>query len=530
MVTRRKMNRSIVLRLCVISSLVAGMQNGCQKSAERSKDSGTGSETKSTLLRGNPLDGQQALTANSHMADETEIRALVEEYIRQSHDWAQQHRPKNLFDSEELQARLEVQKKASDKTFDKYCINRTIWTKEYFISEWPGEHNPEQEKVTSVRFDSISEAFLETKVDKGGFSSFHEYILLKSQGAWRIGGIRTYFSDEGERVDELDLPAFSPNIPVPIAIEKLPEGLEKLFKGPARLRSRYDIAITELVSAGVFEAPSGIIGCDDAGQWASGMKVFEMKIPPGKHPVELVVQPKFGMVGAARIIFDINASAKSYALATRASKVQPRVSSGPRESSNVIGVDTGMVGLVDALALSKLSKRQRERHYWKVVEASDAKPAKGAWSISTEGGSEALVIHSGAGDGGYPAFWVLDAEGKPVSLIFDFMDLAQSIYEETEISLNGNSSAIVNDRLKKERIHVEFGREQGHRTLNVVSQEHVNLEIYGNDRELLFKSEGAGCSIVGEQTTYVLPSTIPSNLSGHIKVQWYKGHRYEFVE
>jgi len=182
------------------------------------------------------------------------------------------------------------------------------------------------------------------------------------------------------------------------------------------------------------------------------------------------------------------------------------------------------------LALSKLSKRQRERHYWKIIEASDAKQAKGAWSTPVEGGSEALAIRSGAGDGGYPAFWVLDAEGKPISLIFDFADLAQSIYEETEIPLAGVSGAIVNDRLKKEGIHVEFGSDQGRRTLNIFSREHVNLKIYGNDRNVLFKSEGAGFSQVGEQKTYVLPSTIPSNLAGHMKVQWYKGHRYEFVE
>jgi hypothetical protein len=55
--------------------------------------------------------------------------------------------------------------------------------------------------------------------------------------------------------------------------------------------------------------------------------------------------------------------------------------------------------------------------------------AAGALFIPIDDWTRALAIRSSCGDGGYAAYWQFDAAGQPVSLIFDFADLAQPVCE-----------------------------------------------------------------------------------------------------
>ena len=54
-----------------------------------------------------------------------------------------------------------------------------------------------------------------------------------------------------------------------------------------------------------------------------------------------------------------------------------------------------------------------------------------------------IVVSSGYGDGSYPCYWGLDAQGKPVSLVVDFLVIAEFLTDRCKLPwppANGDSS------------------------------------------------------------------------------------------
>ncbi|MCI0748065.1 MAG: DUF4241 domain-containing protein [Verrucomicrobia subdivision 3 bacterium] len=389
----------------------------------------------------------------------------------------------------------------------------------------PPEHSPRHEKIILIDQRSETEALVETKAKKGG-GRFYEYAVRWDGNEWQIARLQTFFAATGERVTDVALKALARSRAKPLWTKGVPAGLERSFKGGASLRTRYGVSRIKVVSAGVLEAPSGFLACDDPGEWQWGAAVLEIRIPPGKHEVDLVIDDNLQIVGAARVVFDGRTTNGVYAYATR----RYRTRKVRRSLSHIVGVDGGMVGLGDAGAIIGLSRRERERLYWRIVDAQLGKHAKGAVFVPIDSATKAIAIDSGCGDGGYEAFWKLDRAGRPLELILDFADLALAVWDKVKVPFTrGRSiSSIGKRRLRSYGVSVHFGHEGTQQILMVRGDKEVRVKIFDTGGNMLFGSEGGGCSQCDNETRYYLPANFPRNLSGHLELEMYMGHRYEF--
>jgi hypothetical protein len=313
--------------------------------------------------------------------------------------------------------------------------------------------------------------------------------------------------------------------------QDFPTGLERLFAGPSRLRSRDEIIETEIVYAGNFNLSSGFVSGDDPGNWQWGAAVFEMKVPAGTYPVELVAQKSMGVIGAARIVFNRSTEVATRAYARRKDNQKIPKADTYYKNSYVIGIDGGVLGLADARDVSALTVRQREDFYHRMVEVSGRERAKRYWFVSLYADRMALVISTGYGDGGYPAYWLLDADGRPVSLVFDFVDLGEPTYEIVKLALANQllQGEVLAPELAARHMSVAFTHESDAIILDITADGVTAAALFDGAGNLIASSDSSGSRHFGQTRGYYLPKTLPKRLSGHLEIQIYLGHRYHFV-
>lgn len=389
----------------------------------------------------------------------------------------------------------------------------------------PPEHSPEDESILTIDLRSGREAVVET-IRERGVPEYYEYVVRQVGEQWRIAGVQTFFSDKNEVVKaDADIKRLARQRRKSIKAKEFPEDLHRLFVGPARLNTRFGVTKTKIVRVGTIETPSGFLACDDPGSWQCGVSVFELEVPKGKHEIELVLGNNPEIVGAARVVFN-RKTGGTYADATRRLAEKQ-----PGAKTHLISVDGGMVGLVDAAAVIALSRRERERLYGKVVEAKGESRRRRAEFIALDNGPEMVAIDSGCGDGGYFAFWQLDKAGRPLSLVLDFADLALPRWESITVAFNlrDGKGTLSNGPLRAHGANVRFERESDRQLLIVRCSRETKVKILNAGDQTIFDSEGYGCSVCGDETTYHLHQRFPRNLRGKLEVQIYRGDRYEFV-
>ncbi|HVY45567.1 MAG TPA: DUF4241 domain-containing protein [Minicystis sp.] len=79
--------------------------------------------------------------------------------------------------------------------------------------------------------------------------------------------------------------------------------------------------------------------------------------------------------------------------------------------------------MFDARAFVELEARDHERLYQTHVVEHDERPNAHVFSLR-EGAPDSAVSSSGYGDGSYPVYWGIGAEGELVELVVDFLVLA----------------------------------------------------------------------------------------------------------
>src|SRR5690606_4309995 len=87
-------------------------------------------------------------------------------------------------------------------------------------------------------------------------------------------------------------------------------------------------------------------------------------------------------------------------------------------SGHVFGVDAGCACVVDHVAYATMTGRA------KAAALRDYETAtRPAAKVFTAGDCVGRAFDSGYGDGGYPAYWGVDADGNVAQLVIDFMVL-----------------------------------------------------------------------------------------------------------
>jgi hypothetical protein len=276
----------------------------------------------------------------------------------------------------------------------------------------PAAHEPSVESVSNIDVNG-DRALVETTLDRQHFKNWYEYDLVNVDGDWRLQKIYLHFKGADERIvkDSERSKVLSvarhdaPFAPLPKDVE--PNG-DRLFTPGREIERHGSSTTTELEHVGELDLASGMLAVRDFGYDVYDLPIIKRRVKPGKYPVEIL--RAWGRVAAVRVKFSS----------------QPVVSWHPANDANdhhVIGVDAGNVAILDAAAFASMQARKRERLFTSVVSAPGG--MKPATFVTLAKGNDCVVVESGWGDGGYPAYFGVDAKGQPAIFFVDFMMLGE---------------------------------------------------------------------------------------------------------
>jgi len=254
--------------------------------------------------------------------------------------------------------------------------------------------------------------FVETRVDEA-VETFYEYELREvSAGDWRIARLREFldpadapFMDEDER-DEFQNAKLHP-LKKLSAEEAGVEG-DRLFAAGRSVKLEKKKDTIEVRSVGMLSVTTGILVVGDLAYGPYVLSPVGQRVPPGNYPAEVATAFK-----------------RNLALRVRLSEqkvVKWHPADMGEDGGHVIGVDAGNVAIMDLAAIATLNARDKERTFDLHTRASERPRSR---MLSLVGNNDTVVVDSGWGDGSYPVYWGVDANGRPAVLLVDFRLLAE---------------------------------------------------------------------------------------------------------
>ncbi len=249
--------------------------------------------------------------------------------------------------------------------------------------------------------------FVETRTEDAHLTKFFEYELLQvDAGNWKIVRLREFLqSADAPFMTERERPRFAqPQLhPLrPLPVEEANFDGEKLFAEGKTVAVDGKSSSIQLREVGSLNVSSGTLVVGDLGYDPGVLSPVGQRVPPGHYPVEVA------------LAFERNA-----ALRIRFSE-HPVVRWHPADmgdGGHGIGVDAGDVAIMDLTALMALKLRDKERAFESYGRGRSPK----ATMLSLVETNDTTIADSGWGDGRYPVYWGIDADGKPVMLVVDFL-------------------------------------------------------------------------------------------------------------
>lgn len=274
----------------------------------------------------------------------------------------------------------------------------------------PAEYGPDAEAFVRADIDGDT-AYVITRTTSV-VESLHEYVMHREGQDWRIASIADHYGDPTEPyVEQSTIDANLASSAVAAPFSDLPteqRALDELRNFTERDVVRpndAETARTEVSSVGTLVTRSGALAVIDFGYDNDDARPLARTVRPGSYPVERVVA--FGRNAAVRVRF------------SDAEPVDWHPASLP-DSGHVIGVDAGCVCIVDYVGYASMSRR----HKAAADSAYMAEYRPAAMVFPLPSGDVGVVADSGYGDGSYPVFWGVDAQGEVVQLVVDFLVLA----------------------------------------------------------------------------------------------------------
>lgn len=261
------------------------------------------------------------------------------------------------------------------------------------------DHDPAVERVTAVDLARVRGTVRTTLAHgRGPSPTYYEFRLRKVDGDWRIDRLLETFVAPGSPLlepaaAERLLGSSTLDAPLPPLSEFVELDVPGLFAGSRTVRR-----------PGSITTRTGVLAVLDLGYADSQVPVLVRRVEPGTYPVEVAVAG--GTTVAVRLVLS-DAEV---------------VGHHPAEQTtgfSHIGVDAANVTIVDAGALVA----QKASAVVAAFQDGIAGIVQGHESLlRLQGGDpDAVMVMSGYGDGSYPAYWGVDADGRAAELVVDFL-------------------------------------------------------------------------------------------------------------
>jgi hypothetical protein len=269
-----------------------------------------------------------------------------------------------------------------------------------------------------------------------------------------------------------------------------------------------------MVRIGTLQISSGAIGAYDFGWSGEDFRPLGRSVPLGEHLVEIAVADR--LVVAARVTFDQEGKGTEWRPAVRVDN-----------ESHVVGVDTANVSFFDAKSFMMLEAREQERRYEEgVIEHSPLGAKFVHLKAPKNQAPDCVVITSGMGDGGYPCYWGLDQNGAIVSLVVDFLVVAEFLNETVSLEW----STVELNKTVGHPILEEYKIEAGFYTtgisgFKVHGEKFEHARLLSADGKVLFDSLRCGHSQSGEESFYYWEMPESGIDSATLEIVISTGHR-----
>jgi voltage-gated potassium channel Kch len=282
-------------------------------------------------------------------------------------------------------------------------------------------HDPSAEQITDIEVDEETSTARSVIQTVGNTTYYYEYRLLRGDDGWRISQLSTFLDPPGTPlIDPARAEALMQSATPEAALPDLPAHLELNVPGlftTGRVVAPFGKPVPlEVFHLGKLTCASGVLTVLDLGSIDAHVVPLARRITPGTYAVEVATAADVTV--AVRLLLS----------------EAPAVSWHPAEFTNGthgVGVDAGNVALVDVGSLVECEAQHIEAIFQEHVERLMETP--GTMFCLTGEVVDAVMVTSGYGDGTYPCYWGLAADGSLTSFVVDFRVLAENILRTSRV-------------------------------------------------------------------------------------------------
>lgn len=281
------------------------------------------------------------------------------------------------------------------------------------------EHAAGREMIIDQRVSGDSASIQTRQTHK----RFYQYELARIDGEWRIRAIRTFakqprslkgspplFTDE-KRASILAMASGDADLGPPLDASEL-DGDRAFVDGKSLIGEDGSKTRIQVKRVGMLRTSSGILGVEDFTRTDYDFPPLARKVAPGTYAVEVAIA--WHSVAAVRVLLAPDR-------ATVAWHPAPAAGCGPDEYG--VGVDAANVAIFDVASLVRLTKEDHERVHEELASCEE-EPQVLLASMSEE--NDCVIVESGYGDGVYPCYWGVDADGVVTVLQVEFIAIRKS--------------------------------------------------------------------------------------------------------
>lgn len=199
------------------------------------------------------------------------------------------------------------------------------------------------------------------------------------------------------------------NLPANVAVNP-----ERLFAGGREVVDSYGHrSHTVRTTVGELNLQSGIVGVRDFSLDAWRITPLARRVQPGSYPVEVVeVSDRVVAIG---ISLSPDAAVAGW------------MAGATIRAKHIVPVDLGTASVFDMASYISMTNETKRRIFSEHRLAESGRPPACLVSMAHE--DDGVVVTSGGSESGYAVYWGVDEMNQPISLVVDFLVLAEFQFE-----------------------------------------------------------------------------------------------------